>query len=259
MKSWQTLSKDSAAKVLQGALHTWNWPAQSGVPAAERVFVTISRQPGAGGIPLAHRLAERLNELHPHARPWSAWDRELIEKVSAEEGIARQIVAEIENHPHTWLEELLESFSSSEAAIQNAEFRVYRHVAAAIRALAHAGHVVLVGQGARFVTAKMSGGVHVRLVAPLDFRIKTTAQSKEISPVEAREVVEQLDRNRTRFLQKYWPGRTLAPEGFTLTLNSGKLSVDDMVDCLIPIIADHGEHQKPQIKFPEEFARHRSH
>jgi cytidylate kinase len=247
MQTWQNISQGSAVKVLKGALESWSFPGPAGIARSEKVFVTVSRQPGAGGIPLAHRLAERLNELHPHARPWSAWDRELIEKVAADDGVARQIVARIEDQPHTWLEELLESFSSSDAAMQNAEFRVYRHVAAAIGALAHSGHVVIVGQGARFVTAKMGGGIHVRLVAPLEFRIKTTAHAKDLSQEKAAEVIEQLDRNRARFFQKYWPGRSTAPEQFTLTLNSGELSVDDMVDCMIPIIRDHAEHQKPQI------------
>lgn len=38
-------------------------------------FITISRQAGAGGRSLAQRLVERLNELEPDDRPWSAWER----------------------------------------------------------------------------------------------------------------------------------------------------------------------------------------
>ena len=44
----------------------------------ERVFVTVSRQPGAGAISFSHRLAERLNQ--DGQGDWSAWDRELVEK-----------------------------------------------------------------------------------------------------------------------------------------------------------------------------------
>jgi cytidylate kinase len=230
------IGSEPAEKILRAALHDWTHDPRSRPAALTRSFVTISRQPGAGGLNFSHHLAARLNELQGSG--WSAWDQELIEKVSAEEGIAKQIVAMIQDRPHTWMQEILEAFSSSEDSQKTAELHVYKRIAMTIRALARAGHAVIVGQGGRFITARMDGGIHLRLVAPLEDRIRFTADRFKITPAEATKRVEEREHNRQRFLRRYWPGKSLAPENFALTLNVGELSVAEMVEAVVPIIVD---------------------
>ena len=162
---------------LNVALHTWNNPERR--HAAEklaRVFVTISRQPGAGGVPLAQRLAERLNAHAPG--DWTAWDQELVEKVSAEHHLNKGTIETVIDRPHTWLSDLVSGFSQD---VTPSDLVVYKKVAGTIRALATAGHAILVGRGGQFIIAGLTGGVHLRLVAPLEYRIKTTAESFNLS------------------------------------------------------------------------------
>jgi cytidylate kinase len=203
-------------------------------PAGHQVFVTVSRQHGAGGTTFSHHLAERLNAHAP--ADWSAWDHELIQKVSAQEKIAAQIVEMVETRPHSWLDVMLQGISPSDAAAHTDEFHVYKRTCAAIRALANTGHTVIVGQGGRYVAADLPGGIHIRLVAPLEHRIRYIAKKNAIAFHEAAAQVEELDRNRARFFARYWPGKTLTPETFTMTLNAEAMSVNEMVDCVLPLV-----------------------
>lgn len=103
---------EPAERTLRAAIHTWNHDAARPMTErSERVFVTVSRQPGAGAISFSHRLAERLHQ--DGQGDWSAWDRELVKKVSAEQGIAEEIIEMIPNRHHNWLDDLLQGFGIS--------------------------------------------------------------------------------------------------------------------------------------------------
>lgn len=222
-------SVHSAMKV---AIHTWNNPLRR--HAAEklaRVFVTVSRQPGAGGVPLAQRLAERLNEHAPG--DWSAWDQELVEKISAEHHLDKGTIETVVERPHTWLDNLVMSISQT---VTPSDLAVYKKVAATIRALATAGHAIIVGRGGQFITEGMAGGIHLRLIAPLEYRIKTTAESFNLTLSAAAQRIAELEHNRDAFYRQFWPGKSLEPPSFTMTLNSAELSLDEMVECVLPIV-----------------------
>jgi hypothetical protein len=237
---------EPAERTLRAAIHTWNHDA--GRPVTERpqrVFVTVSRQPGAGAISFSHRLAERLNR--DGQGDWSAWDRELVAKVSAEQGIAEEIIEMIPNRHHNWLDDLLQGVGISPNPPDVIETRAYKQVAKVIRALAAAGHAIIVGQGGTFITEQMPGAIHVRLVAPLEYRIKCTAEQDKISLHEAAAQIVDIDQRRTEFYRRYWPGKVIAPETFTLTLNSAQLSLDELVDCVFPLIRSREAKEKRSV------------
>src|SRR5690349_13466201 len=69
-------------------------------------FVTISRQAGSGGKSLAENLAARLNALEPEAeRPWTAWDREVVEKVAADHHLSADLIAQLSESGKNWVEQ----------------------------------------------------------------------------------------------------------------------------------------------------------
>jgi len=228
------LGVQPAHNLLNAAIQSWNNPSRR-AEGGMRAFVTVSRQPYAGGTTFSHRLAARLNEVIGDP-PWSAWDRELVEKIACEQGIDAKLVEAISTHPHTWLDELVEAISASSESWRKAEFRLYKHVAMAARALAHAGHAILVGQGGVFVTGQMPGGVHIRLVAPLHRRISAMSEQLNIPLYEAADRMKEAEHNRDTFFKRYWPGRKLDGESFTMTLNSGEMNVDDLVECVLPMV-----------------------
>jgi hypothetical protein len=234
---------EPAERTLRAAIHTWNHAAAR--PVAERpkrVFITVSRQPGAGAISFSHRLAERLNQ--DGQGDWSAWDRELVKKVSAEHGIAEEIIEMIPNRHHNWLDDVLQGFAASPNPPDVVEIRAYMQVATVIRALAAAGHAIIVGQGGTFITEQMPGAIHVRLVAPLEHRIKCTAEQDKISLHDAAAQIVDIDQRRTEFYRRYWPGKVIAPEAFTMTLNSAELSLDELVDSVFAVIQGHETRAK---------------
>ena len=199
-------------------------------------FVTIARQAGAGGVTLAQVLVKHLNEPDPPKQPWGAFDRELVERVAADHQISASLIDSLGEASSSWLSEFFAGLRFSDKGQLANELQVFRRVAQTIRALAQVGRVVIVGRGGAYITRNMPGGVHVRLVAPLEHRIKASAERHQLSQAEAADHIRQFDQNRQAFYKRYWPDQTQGPELFTATLNTSDLDEDQLIECITPMI-----------------------
>lgn len=207
---------------------------RSALPALP--FVTIARQAGAGGHTLANALVERLRIRDGSDHPWHAWDRDLAEKIAAEHHVNSDDVEKLEQMHHSWLADLFQGMAVTESDAAD-EYRIYRRVAATIRSLAQDGRAIIVGMAGVFLTSDVPGGIHIDLIAPLDYRIANFARIRDISLGEASLEVRRLQRQREGFYHRYWPNRALAPEAFLAIYNTSKLTDQQLADsvlCLIP-------------------------
>ena len=203
-------------------------------------FITISRQAGAAGRSFAKQLVSRLNDIDPGQIPWTVWDNELVERVAAEYQLPVANVAALEDERPSWLEQALGGLALGSTADHPDELKVYHRVATTIRALAEIGRVVIVGRGAALITRDMTGGMHLRLVAPLEYRIAATAKVMGASAEVAAAVVRQKDHSRESFYRRYWPNHPLVPESFTATFNTAALTREQLVECVLSLILAGG-------------------
>lgn len=209
-----------------------------GTPAAVP-FITISREAGvgAGAHSLAQRLVAELNKnQYSDERSWETLDHETMDLLAKDQKLSAAVMESLEQTDHSWFSEFLEGLPGRDDA--TSELQVFHRTAAAIRTLAQAGRVVLVGGGAAYITRGMPNGTHIRIVAPKSFRVDTVSVAEHISMSEAAAKVDRLDRNRAAFFKRYWPERPLSAEQFTMTLNAAELSEEEMAAAIIAVV--HG-------------------
>ena len=199
-------------------------------------FITLSRQAGAGAESFVETLRERLNSLDRSARPWTMWDRELVQKVSEEHQVPCEIIEALDtDHARgSWFADFLSGLSLQAGGLD--DFQVLRRVVKTVRALALMGRCILVGRGAVYATEDLPAGVHVRVVAPLEHRIENIARQRNLSHDQAATELNRVERQRETFHRRWWGDRALLPELFTLTLNSAKIDEHHMVDCIVPLV-----------------------
>lgn len=222
--------------------------APGDVPAKKPPFVTISRQGGAGGRTFGQLLVNRLNTLDPGEEPWTLWDRQLVEKIAEDHKIARELVESLGETSRSWFEDFLAALSVQG---DETEARIYQVVATAIRAMAQKGRVVIVGRGGVYITRNLPGGVHLRLVAPVEYRAKHMAEQLQMSYEAALAHVHQLDRQREIFYHRYWPKQVVGVEAFTLTINMSMVGEDRAVDSAIPLILPNVRVMSDRVTEPE--------
>lgn len=198
-------------------IHTANMPTSSrdiAAATADKRFITIARQIGADCFALPGLLKEQLNSRNP-VRAWSQWDQELIEKVSRDHQIPRELIASMESSGYSWVDDLL-----SGVAGRVDEMIVFSRVKAVVRELAGDGHVILIGHGSTYMTRDLPGGLNIRLIAPTEYRIKRVAERFKLSENEASRHMRRIDKRRERFFGRFWPDLPLSAEMFAATFNA---------------------------------------
>ena len=210
-------------------------PRACGGHDTEPPFVTLSRPAGAGGEPLAQRLCDRLNTLDPGERPWACFDRKLVGRVASDPVLAQELIASIGDGGRGWLDEVLAEMATR-PMMRPSELRVYRLVAETVLALAGTGRVVLVGLGSAFITHHRTGGLHLRLVAPLSHRIETTAWARQLTRGEALDYIRRTERRREAFFRRFWPEHSLSAESFCSTFNTASTTPDQQVDAVVGML-----------------------
>jgi cytidylate kinase len=173
--------------------------------------ITITREYGAGGGELARRLAESLG--------WELLDRELLHQA-----------AESEHVPDADLERL------DEKAISMADrFRLHpphqhylQGLKTAAAQAAQRGNVILVGRGARHLLGERSGVLHLRLVAPKNWRVRRMARLEEWSPEQALARCTEMDRTRERFTRYFFGDTAGRPAQYDLVFNTALAPLEDV-------------------------------
>lgn len=103
---------------------------------------------------------------------------------------------------------------------------------ALIGSFADRGNVVLVGRGSQAMLADREGTLHVRVVCPVDERVRRVAERYEMSEEAARDRVQRSDRNREQWHRKYFDIDYRSPYHYHLVVNSGRLS-DELAGHLV--------------------------
>ena len=127
--------------------------------------ITISRQRGAGAVPVCEKLIEIMDRYsEPEEVKWAYFDRNLIKKVLEDHNLPKQISGYLlegkYKHVSAVVNELL--------GLKPSEWTLIHHTTDTIIQLARMGNVIIVGGGGNIITSKFKNAFHVRLVASMD-------------------------------------------------------------------------------------------
>jgi cytidylate kinase len=196
-------------------------------------FVTISRQYGCAGFRVGDRLADVLNGMFPsteNAPPWTVYDRKLVETICQDHNLSSTLVKALNTQRKNLFAEMITGMFTGEPS----SLKVFKNCARTIFHLAAAGRVILIGRAAAMVASKLTGGLHVRIIGSLDWRIKQVAEYEKIkSPAEARKYVLKQDGEREQFSRDFMGHSVSEPEFYDMILNQEKLGVERMVKLIL--------------------------
>jgi len=194
-------------------------------------FITISRDYGCAGFRIGDRLAALLNSTqNEELPPWTVYDRKLIDLVCQNHKLNRILVENLDmQSKHVFGDYIKGIFTGEPSSIQ-----VFKKCAETIFQLAAKGNVIIIGRASSLITEKLTGGIHVRIVAPLEWRVKQVAAYENIdTPKQARSYVIKNDRDRGNFAKKFL-GRSLKnPVIYDMILNQQKIGLDGIVELIL--------------------------
>ena len=117
------------------------------------------------------------------------------------------------------------SYGDTSAPEMRASDRLYFDTLTSVmRALAEEGGVVLVGRGGQALFADREDTVHVRVACAAEERARRVAASERIEEQQARARVEESDREREAWHEKYFGIDYRSPYHYHLVVNTGPLT-----------------------------------
>jgi cytidylate kinase len=197
--------------------------------------ITISRQTGCGARGIAWFICEELNKRKPTSKDESKWrfiSREILQE-SAEQlnldpaalknviddknrGIMDQIVGALSTHSH------------------KSDQKILKTVHEVIRQFGNNGNVVIIGRGGASICHDIRLSLHVRLVAPEDWRIAEIARRLDFSKAYATEYVRKRDVERELLVAKLL-GKKPDSSAYDVELNRSRFTEKELADAIIQL------------------------
>ena len=196
-------------------------------------FVTISRQYGCMAYALAERLAQRLNAEFPKW-DFSIYDRETLEVMAEHETITADVMSSFSERTRGVVEDLVGEL----IAKRPPETRVFRHLARTLCSIAALGQAILVGRGGAAITRKIPTGIHVRLVAPIDWRVENMRNYPDRAAEASMAMVRRADRERESFVRKYLGVDINDPGLYHLILNNQLLTMEEKAEVIVKLVQE---------------------
>ncbi len=194
-----------------------------GEKARPGYVVTVSRQAGSGGEAIAQQLAERLG--------LPCFNKQLVEQIAQEASTDPEILKDLEDKISSIKPNWLETLFSDRPWLR---VKYLDHLTSVLLGISRVGGVV-VGRGAHLLLGKHTR-LRVRVVAPLDVRVKRYARRHDLDPDVAHAEVKAIDKERRTFIESLYRTKLRRICQYDLVINTERLSIDAAVDCIVNVL-----------------------
>jgi cytidylate kinase len=204
-------------------------------------FLTISRQCGTGASDLAEEIARRLNRMNTVEQPaWTVFDRNLVTRMLEDNKLSSALARYI---PEDRVSEIKSSVGEI-VGLHPSLWTMVHQTIALIRKLAQLGNAIVVGRGANFAAAAIAHGLHLRLVAPIDFRTERIVQREALTTIQADAYVRRTDQARRNYVRSFFNTDIDDPTAYDLVVNMAHFTTASAADLVVATLSSRGLVQR---------------
>ncbi len=197
-----------------------------------RPNITISREFGCDGYPLAEALVEAFGT----DTDWRIFSKELNRVVETDSTPLDTLESRLDDQARTTFEEYLDAL----LAHKPTDYMKFKRLAKAVKLMVRNGHTIIVGSGGAHLTRTDRHVLHLRLVAPVEFRIRNVAVRLGIPTDEAERMVVEHSNQREEYIQKYTRADVRDPYLYDLVINNERVDVPTMVRLVTDTLRARG-------------------
>ena len=210
--------------------------------------ITISREVGCNGLKLAHLIAARLNTKQRMMTDWKVLSKEIFYESAKELDLEPETVRQTFKKADRYtFEQILKAFNDKR---YKSEEKIIKTVKDVVRTLAIDGFNIIVGRASHIICSDIRNALHIRLTAPLDYRVNTIMENNKLNKNEALAFIDKVEKERLAF-RRALKEESLQEDLFDLTINRASYSNEEAVDLVEfavkkkQLLADY----KPRIEF----------
>ena len=190
--------------------------------------ITISREVGCNGLKLARLIAQRLDKRKLESE-WKVLSKEVFYESAKELDLhperVRKIFKKTDNYT---FEHILKAFGDRR---YKSEQKIVKTVIEVIRSLAMDGYCIIVGRAGHIITNDIKNALHIRLTAPIEYRVSNIMQNNKLNHEEALAFVKKVEIERESFRRAIDKQR-LHEEVFDITIHRETFRSEQVVDLI---------------------------
>jgi len=194
--------------------------------------VTISRAAGCSARVLIYELAEKLNEKKKGDK-WEVISKDILHH-SAEllKMNPEKVKSIFELQERTLFEEVIQTFISGDYQLEK---KMIKTVIKVIHKFGVEGNKIIVGRAANIICADIPNSLHIRIDAPLNWRIDQMIKYNNSSREEAINSIKTTEKNRKNF-RKTIKKDIKEQNNYDLIINQSAFSQDEIIGIIINAI-----------------------
>lgn len=185
-------------------------------------LITISREKGSGGRPVAYHVASELKE------PWKIYDQDTLEQIARE------------NEMKSWFESQTDEATRKD--IQDKIHQIfgprfdevgqyYKDLITLLTTVGYKGYAVIVGRGAHILFPR---ALKVRLICALDQRIAWIKKYEHVTTREAIKMIQDSDMRKDEFVRTLFNHDLKIPYHYDMILRtSDNIKLEDASAAIV--------------------------
>lgn len=199
--------------------------------------LTISRDYGCPGYSIGVRMAELLSKhtlADGSTGEWKAVNREILTEAAGAFDLPEAVVEKMyrKAHPANPLADLFRNLPGNTLP---SDVKIKKRIADIVLKLAMDGRYVIVGQGGAVLARNIFDSVHVRLYAPLTWRVEHVMQSEGLSKEAARQRIALVDNERV-YLRKFLSGELPTEDFFDVSFNTATVKSAQIESAILDLM-----------------------
>jgi len=184
-------------------------------------FITIARDPGSGGKPIAMAVAEKLG--------FEFVDQQIIDEIAQSTKKRKAIIKELDEKSRSRVDDIVHSVLNVEYV---SDMVFISEMMKVVVTYACKGNTVILGRGANSFTPQAKG-LHVNITAPYPVRVRRAMEYEGFNYQQARDTIAKVETEREEFVKQYFVTDNKRRNVFDLTLNTTYFSVARSRDLVI--------------------------
>ena len=205
----------------------------------EKFVITINRELGSGGRTVGRKLAEKLGV------PF--FDKALIKALQEKYHLDVSEIEKLKGRNHSCWADFKRSLS---IGAQQGEFKYYQAKMVEepdmlttdemfkaeqeiLKGIAEDESCIVAGRSGFYVFRSHPNRLSILIQASMDFRVERVARKQNMTPEEARKVIEKVDKMRENYVNKYTKTSRYDTRNYDLVISADGKTEDEIVDIIL--------------------------
>ena len=201
--------------------------------------ITISRAFGCEATPIARKLISKINHeaIDRFSLPWKIVSKEIIDHVAHEFKISAHKVKYVMDLNEISVFE--HSFNALEKHYGPTKKNIINGIKGIIWLYANRGQSVILGRAGAYITREIPNSLHVRINAPIEWRIQRISEKRQLDELKACELVMAMDKKRKAWIERI-AGKNSEKSIYDITFNKSSFDEDYIVEAIYEAMISKG-------------------